>query len=48
MLSISRHTLYKWIKAGLIKAVALPSTGRRRPLRIPESEVRRIIEGRQG
>jgi len=41
MLGVDRHTVVKWIKEGWIKAVRLPS-GR---YRIPESEVRRILEG---
>ena len=41
MLGVDRHTVVKWIKEGWIKAVKLPS-GR---YRIPESEVRRILEG---
>jgi len=41
MLGVDRHTVDKWIKEGWIKAVRLPS-GR---YRIPESEVRRILEG---
>ena len=44
ILGVDRHTVVKWIKEGKIKAVKLPS-GR---YRIPESEVRKIIEGRSG
>ncbi len=42
LLGVSRHSIYRWIEKGLIRAVRLPS-GR---YRIPESEVRRILEGR--
>jgi len=44
MLGVSRHTVAKWIREGRIKAITLPS-GR---YRIPESEVRKILEGRSG
>jgi excisionase family DNA binding protein len=40
-LNVSRHTVLNWIKRGKIKAIRLPG-GR---YRIPESEVRKIIEG---
>jgi len=42
ILGVDRHTVVKWIKEGKISAIRLPS-GR---YRIPESEVRRILEGR--
>jgi len=42
VLGVDRHTVVKWIKEGKIRAVKLPS-GR---YRIPESEVRKILEGR--
>jgi len=42
ILGVDRHTIVKWIREGRIRAVRLPS-GR---YRIPESEVRRILEGR--
>ncbi len=41
ILGVDRHTVVKWIKEGKIRAVKLPS-GR---YRIPESEVRKILEG---
>lgn len=41
MLGVDRHTVIRWIKEGKIRAVRLPS-GRHR---IPESEVRKILEG---
>jgi len=41
ILGVDRHTVVKWIKERKIRAVRLPS-GR---YRIPESEVRKIIEG---
>ncbi len=41
LLGVDRHTVVKWIKEGKIRAVKLPS-GR---YRIPESEVRKILEG---
>jgi len=44
ILGVNRHTVVKWIKEGKIRAIKLPS-GR---YRIPESEVKRIIEGRSG
>jgi len=44
ILGVDRHTVVKWIKEGNIKAVKLPS-GR---YRIPESEVKKILEGRSG
>jgi len=44
ILGVDRHTVVKWIKEGKIKAVKLPS-GR---YRIPESEVKKILEGRSG
>jgi len=44
ILGVDRHTVVKWIKEGRIKAIRLPS-GR---YRIPESEVRRILEGGSG
>ena len=44
MLNIDRHTVTRWIREGRIKAVKLPS-GR---YRIPESEVRKILEGGGG
>ena len=42
LLGVDRHTVVRWIKEGKIRAVKLPS-GR---YRIPESEVRKILEGR--
>ena len=42
-LGISRQTLKKWVKAGLIEAVPLPSGG----WRIPESEIQRVLAGRE-
>jgi len=42
ILGVDRHTVVKWIKEGKIKAIKLPS-GR---YRIPESEVKKILEGR--
>ena len=42
LLGVDRHTVVKWIKEGKIRAIKLPS-GR---YRIPESEVRKILEGR--
>jgi len=44
ILGVDRHTVVKWIKEGKIKAIKLPS-GR---YRIPESEVKKILEGRSG
>ncbi|MHA1595538.1 MAG: MerR family transcriptional regulator [Candidatus Baldrarchaeia archaeon] len=41
ILNVSRHTVLNWIRKGKIRAIRLPS-GR---YRIPESEVRRILEG---
>jgi len=41
ILGVDRHTVVKWIKEGKIRAIKLPS-GR---YRIPESEVRKILEG---
>ena len=41
LLGVDRHTVVKWIKEGKIRAIKLPS-GR---YRIPESEVRKILEG---
>ena len=41
MLGVDRHTILRWIREGKVKAIRLPS-GRHR---IPESEVRKIIEG---
>ena len=41
VLGVDRHAVVKWIKEGKIKAVRLPS-GR---YRIPESEVRKVLEG---
>ena len=40
-LNVTRHAVTKWIKEGKLKAIRLPG-GR---YRIPESEVKRIIEG---
>ncbi len=40
LLGISRRTLRDWVRKGIIRAVYLP-TGR---IRIPESEIQRIIE----
>jgi len=42
LLGVDRHTVVKWIKEGKIRAIKLPS-GR---YRIPESEVKKILEGR--
>ena len=42
ILGVDRHTVVKWIKEGKIRAIKLPS-GR---YRIPESEVKKILEGR--
>jgi len=42
LLGVDRHTVVKWIKERKIKAIKLPS-GR---YRIPESEVKKILEGR--
>jgi len=44
VLGVDRHTVVKWIKEGRIRAIRLPS-GR---YRIPESEVKKILEGRSG
>jgi len=44
ILGVDRHTVVKWIKEGKIRAVKLPS-GR---YRIPEGEVKKILEGRRG
>jgi len=44
ILGVDRHTVVKWIKEGRIKAIRLPS-GR---YRIPEGEVRKILEGGSG
>ena len=44
ILGVSRHTVVKWIKEGRIRAIRLPS-GR---YRIPESEVKKILEGGSG
>ena len=44
ILGVDRHTVVKWIKEGRIKAIRLPS-GR---YRIPEGEVRKILEGGGG
>ncbi len=41
LLGVDRHTVVEWIKKGKIRAIKLPS-GR---YRIPESEVRKILEG---
>jgi len=41
ILNVSRHTVLNWIRKGKMKAIRLPG-GR---YRIPESEVRRILEG---
>jgi len=41
LLGVDRHTVVKWVKEGMIRAVRLPN-GR---YRIPESEVRKILEG---
>ncbi|MHA1710737.1 MAG: MerR family transcriptional regulator [Candidatus Freyarchaeota archaeon] len=41
LLGVDRHTVVKWIKEGKIRAVRFPS-GR---YRIPEGEVRKILEG---
>ena len=41
VLGVDRHTVVKWIKEGKIRAIRLPS-GR---YRIPESEVRKVLEG---
>ena len=41
ILGVDRHTVVKWIKEGKVKAIRLPS-GR---YRIPESEVKKILEG---
>jgi len=41
ILGVDRHTVVKWVKEGKIKAIRLPS-GR---YRIPESEVKKILEG---
>jgi len=41
VLNVSMHTVLNWIKKGKLKAIRLPS-GR---YRIPEGEVRRILEG---
>jgi len=41
ILGVDRHTVVKWVKEGGIRAVR-PLGGR---YRIPESEVRRILEG---
>jgi len=43
ILNVSRHTILNWIREGKIRAIRLPS-GR---YRIPESEVRKILEGRR-
>ena len=42
ILGVDRHTVVKWTKEGKIRAVKLPS-GR---YRIPEGEVRKILEGK--
>ena len=42
MLNVDRHTVTRWIREGKIKAIKLPS-GR---YGIPESEVKRILEGK--
>ena len=41
ILGVDRHTVVKWAKEGMIRAVRFPS-GR---YRIPESEVKKILEG---
>ena len=41
ILGVCRHIVVKWIKEDKIRAIRLPS-GR---YRIPESEVRKILEG---
>ncbi len=43
-LNVTRHAVIKWIREGRLNAIRLPG-GR---YRIPESEVRKIIEGRSG
>jgi len=42
VLNVTRHAVAKWIREGKVNAIRLPG-GR---YRIPESEVRKIIEGR--
>ncbi len=41
VLNVDRHAVARWIKEGKIRAVRFPS-GR---YRIPEGEVRKILEG---
>jgi len=42
ILGVSRHTMVKWVREGRIRVIRLPS-GR---YRVPESEVKEILEGR--
>jgi excisionase family DNA binding protein len=39
MLQIGKHTVYRWIKRGWIKAVVLPNG----QIRIPKKEIDRVL-----
>jgi excisionase family DNA binding protein len=44
-LNVSRGHLWKMVREGKIGAVVIPSAGKKKLLRIPESEVDRIMQG---
>jgi excisionase family DNA binding protein len=44
-LNVSRGHLWKMVREGKIRAVVIPSAGKKRLFRIPESEADRIMQG---
>lgn len=42
---VEPHTVTRWIKSGALKAVSLPSTGKRQSYRVKAANVERLIHG---